>query len=209
MSRLLVVGGGGHGKVVAEAAIASGQWQQIAFLDARFPALSQVLTWPVIGSDAEPAQFLRDYPTIFIAIGDNNLRLSLGETLEQNGFVLPTIIHPAAWVSPSARLGAGSLLVAASVVNAGAVLGRACIVNSGATIDHDCSIADGVHISPGAHLGGGVVVGARTGIGIGASIRHGVRIGADVMVGAGAAVVDDLPDAVTAVGVPARTAKRL
>jgi len=203
VSRLLVIGAGGHGKVVAEAAIASGQWQQIAFLDGRFPGLSRVLAWPVIGSDQAAVEFLGEFPAIFVAIGDNRLRSSLTEKLEESGFALPSVIHPTSWVSPSAQIGRGTILVAGAVINAGAKLGRGCIVNTGATVDHDCSIADGVHISPGAHIGGDGVIGARTWIGIGASVRHGVRIGADVVVGAGAAVVEDVADGITVVGVPA------
>jgi len=163
-----------------------------------------VLEWRVIGKDAEAKRFLADYPEAFVAIGDNRLRLDLMATLERIGFRLPTIAHPMSWVSPSARVGPGSVLVAGSVVNADATLGRGCIVNTGATVDHDCSIGDGAHISPGAHVGGNAVIGARTWIGIGAVIRHGVKIGTDVVIGAGAAVVADLPDHVQAMGVPAR-----
>lgn len=204
MSRLLIVGAGGHGKVVAEAALASEQWLDIAFLDGHFPELSRVLDWPVIGKDTDADRFLRGYPEIFVAIGDNKLRLRFIESFQNTGFVLPSVVHPMTWVSPSALVGAGCLLVAAAVLNAGSVLGQGCIMNSGASVDHDCSIGDGVHLSPGAHVGGDVVIGARTWIGIGATVRNGIRIGADVMVGAGAAVVGDLPDNRRALGVPAR-----
>lgn len=204
MSRLLIVGAGGHGKVAAEAAVASGPWLELAFLDGRYPQLSRVFEWPVIGRDTEAAQFLLEWPEIFVAIGDNRLRLQLMDSFETSGFRLPVIAHPMSWISPSARIGPGTVLLAGTVVNAGATLGRGCIVNTGATVDHDCSIGDGVHVSPGAHVGGDAVIGARAWIGIGATIRHSVRIGADVMVGAGGAVVEDLADGVTAVGVPAR-----
>jgi serine acetyltransferase len=83
-------------------------------------------------------------------------------------------------------------------------LATGCIVNTGATIDHDCQLAEGVHVCPGTHLSGGVVVGARSWIGVGASVRQCIRIGADVTVGAGAAVVRDVADRLTVVGVPAR-----
>lgn len=206
MSRLLILGAGGHGKVVAEAAFVSGPWKEIAFLDGRFPELLRALDWPVIGNDAEANRFMPGYPEIFVAIGDNRLRIRFIESFQNAGFKLPAVVHPMSWVSPSARIGAGSVLVATSVLNAEAVIGQGCIVNTGATVDHNCSIGDGVHVSPGAHIGGDAVIGPRTWIGIGAAIRHGVKIGADVIVGAGAAVVEDLPDGVTAVGVPAKVA---
>lgn len=204
MSRLLVMGAGGHGKVVAEAAVACGQWTEIAFLDGRFPGHSRALDWPVVGSDGEPAVFLREFPEIFVAFGDNHLRTTRIAELVKIGFHIPVIVHPAAWVSPSAKLGDGTVVVAGAVVNAGANLGFGCIVNTGATVDHDCSLADGVHISPGAHVGGETTIGEHTWIGIGAAIRHRMQIGARVTVGAGAAVVSDLPSGVVANGVPAR-----
>lgn len=204
MTRLLIVGAGGHGKVVSEAALESGRWQEIAFLDARFPELSHVLHWPVIGTDSEAVRFLPAFPEIFVAIGDNKLRAQFMDALHSAGFMLPAVVHRMAWVSPSAQIGPGSLLVAGTVVNAGAVLGQGCIVNTGATVDHDCQLGNCVHVAPGAHVGGDSVIGARTWIGIGAAVRHGVKIGADVMVGAGAAVVEDLAEGVTAIGVPAR-----
>lgn len=204
MNRLLLIGAGGHGKVVAEAAFASGQWSEIAFLDGRFPELSQILKWPVVGRDVDPKVFLTDFPEIFVAIGDNPLRASRIALLLRMGFRVPTIIHPSAWVSPSATLDAGTVVMAGAVVSACAILGRGCIVNTGATVDHDCRLGDGVHVSPGAHVGGGASIGERSWIGIGAAVRHDVRIGADVTVGAGAAVVENLPPESKAVGVPAR-----
>ena len=203
-TRLLIVGAGGHGKVVAETALASGRWKEVAFLDGRYPQLSSAIGWPVVGSDAEPAGFLNDHPEAFVAIGDNQIRVSRILALQALGFRVPALVHPAAWVSPSAILGAGSVVMAGGIINACADLGRGCIVNTGATVDHDCVLADGVHISPGAHVGGASAIGERSWVGVGAAIRHGVRIGADVMIGAGAAVVGDLPSGVTAIGVPAR-----
>lgn len=204
MKRLLIVGAGGHGKVVAETAIATGAWEAIAFLDGRFPNLSRILSWPVIGREDDAARFLHEYPAIFVAIGDNGVRSRLGQALADEGFAVPTIIHPTAWVSSTARLGVGTVVIGGAVVNAEATLGQRCIVNTGATVDHECWVGDDVHISPGVHIGGGVTIGRRTWIGIGAAVRHGVTIGADVVVGAGAAVVDNVADGETVMGVPAR-----
>jgi sugar O-acyltransferase (sialic acid O-acetyltransferase NeuD family) len=207
MKRLLIIGGGGHGKVVAETAIASGAWETIAFLDGRFPRLSRVMTWPVIGTDADTVRFVSEYPAIFLAIGDNGTRSKLAEAVQVAGYILPTIVHPAAWVSSTAHMGAGTVVVGGAVVNAEVMLGKRCIVNTGATVDHECQVGDDVHISPGVHIGGGVTIGKRSWIGIGAVIRHGVTVGSDVIVGAGAAVVKDVRDGVTVTGVPARQAR--
>ena len=204
MKRLLVMGAGGHAKVVAESAIACLPSIELAFIDARYPELSTVLGWPVIGLDSDVPSFLNEYPHIVVALGDNRLRAHRIAGLKNVGFELATVIHPRAWVSPTATIGCGTVIFAGAVINSGACLGEGCIVNTGATIDHDCNLGHGVHVSPGAHLGGGTIVGDRTWIGIGAAVCHCLDIGSDVVVGAGAAVVGNLPSSVKATGVPAR-----
>jgi sugar O-acyltransferase (sialic acid O-acetyltransferase NeuD family) len=103
-----------------------------------------------------------------------------------------------------ASIGAGRVIMPGAIINAGARLGRGVIANTGCSIDHDCEIADGVHISPGAHLAGGVSVGRLSWIGIGTAVRESLRIGSNVMVGAGAAVVRDVPSDARVVGFPAK-----
>lgn len=204
MKCLLIIGAGGHGKVVAEAALASEKWESIAFLDARFPEVKSVIGWPVVGRDNDAVNFLDDFKHVFVAIGDNKRRLSVLDAISEKAASIPTIVHPAAWVSPSASLGSGTIVVGGAIVNASVSSERGCIINTGATVDHDCWLGEGVHVSPGAHIGGGCTVGARTWIGIGSTMRHGVSIGEDVIVGAGAAVVGDVPSGVQVRGVPAR-----
>lgn len=209
MSRLLILGAGGHAKVVAETAIASGQFSEVAFLDDRSVGPDHLLTvhgFPVLGPLAlalEPAN-REQFALAAVAFGNASFRLNLIEQLYAAGYVLPTLIHPTAWVSPSAQLASGSVVFAQAVVQSLASIGSGAILNTGCSVDHDTKLFDGVHICPGARLAGEVVVGARSWIGIGSSVIQQVRIGADVIVGAGAAVVRDLPDGVTAVGVPAR-----
>jgi len=198
-SRLLILGGGGHGRVVAEIARALG-FGAIAWLDDD-PAAAGVLG-PL--SRCDDAALRREYLQALVAIGQPQLRLHWLDQLQQLGYACPPLVHPAAWVSPTAQLGAGTVVMPQAAVMAGAQLGQGCIVNTGATVDHDCDLADGVHVCPGAHLAGAVVVGRGSWIGIGASVIQGRCIGQGVTVGAGAAVVHDLADGVTAVGVPAR-----
>jgi sugar O-acyltransferase (sialic acid O-acetyltransferase NeuD family) len=209
MSRLLILGAGGHAKVVAETALASGVASSLAFLDDRCMGPDPwppVLGWPVMGPLAlsmqagTPDQF----DAAVVAIGHAAKRLHWIQHLRAVGYHLPVLIHPTAWVSPSAQLCPASVVFAHAVVQAQASIGMGAILNTGCSIDHDAQLADGVHICPGAHLAGAVNIGARSWIGIGASVIQRVRIGSDVTVGAGAAVVRDLPDCITAVGVPAR-----
>jgi sugar O-acyltransferase (sialic acid O-acetyltransferase NeuD family) len=201
--KLLIGGAGGHGRVAADAASAAG-WSEIAFLDDRYPEVSNSGAWPVVGRLHDLGDMSGRYGEFLAALGDAHLRLSLLARARAAGFSLALIAHPKAAVSPHARLAPGVVVFAGGVVNAGADLAAGCIVNSGATIDHDCHCAEGVHICPGAHLAGDVSVGRRTWFGIGAVAKQGIRIGADVTVGAGAVCLRDIPDGVTVIGVPAK-----
>jgi len=204
MSRLLILGAGGHAKVVAETVLASGCASSIAFLDDRH--LPPMLGWPVLGRlDLALDQSLQEkFSAALVAIGHPISRLRWLANLQAAGYRIPLLIHPSAWISPSAQIGPGSVVFAQAAVQAQAVIGIGAILNTGCSVDHDAQLSDAVHVCPGARLAGEVKVGARSWIGIGASVIQQVHIGSDVTVGAGAAVVSDLPDGVTAVGVPAR-----
>lgn len=203
--RLLIIGGGGHGRVVADAAERSGgKSVEIAFLDDGYPALAMAGPWKVIGRFADLEGLRARFDACIPALGEARLRLSLLERARAAGFKLPVVVHPQAVLSQYARLEHGSFVAAGAAVIIGSELGPGCIVNTGATVDHDCRLAAGVHVCPGAHLAGSVEIGARTWFGIGAVARQGVRIGADVIVAAGAVCLEDVRDGVTVSGVPAR-----
>jgi sugar O-acyltransferase (sialic acid O-acetyltransferase NeuD family) len=208
MPKLLVVGAGGHGKVVADTAYEEGRWDKIAFLDDRYPKLNVSLLWPVLGKLEQAQVFLKEYSDVAVAVGNNRLRVELIDRFSKVGFLLPAIVHPSAFVSRSAVIGAGSVLFAQAAVNAGAKIGIGSIVNTGATIDHDCIVADGVHISPGAHLAGTVKVGKCSWLGIGCSVIQQLSIGENVLVGAGAVIIKNVPNNVTIVGIPGKIVRR-
>jgi len=201
--RLAILGASGHGRVIADAALAAG-WEAVAFYDDAWPGVSASGPWQVVGRTADLRRDAAQLDGAVVGIGDNVTRLVKLRELLAGGALLVSVVHPDAVVSARAEVGQGSVLLAGAVLNPFARLGRGCIVNSGASVDHDCHLADGVHVSPGAHLGGGVRVGEASWIGIGASVIQGVSIGAGATVGAGAAVVDDVADGATVVGVPAR-----
>lgn len=191
---------------MADIATATG-WRGIAFLDDRWPALSQNLAWPVLGTFGDIAAQAAERPAMLVTIGGNRSRLQIHRDLRERTCFIPTLIHPSAVVSPHAMIGSGCVVMANAVINAGARIGDAVIVNTSATIDHDCRLADGVHVSPGAHVAGSVDIGEASWIGIGSAIREGIVIGADVVVGAGAAVIADIEDRLMAAGVPATVRK--
>jgi sugar O-acyltransferase (sialic acid O-acetyltransferase NeuD family) len=207
MKRLALLGASGHGKVVADAAIASG-WDQLEFFDDRWPALATVGDYPVNGDVQELLEQLDRFDAVFVSIGECRIRWQKQQVLRDAGASVATIVHPNAWVSPSARIGPGTVVMAGAVVQAGAIVGESCIINTGASVDHDCFLGAAVHVAPGARLAGEVEVGDHCWIGLGACIRQGVRMGKDVMVGAGAVVVKDFGDDLTLVGCPARPMNR-
>lgn len=209
MTKLLILGAGGHAKVVAETALAVGMVSSVAFLDDCSTDLDVCLTvlgWPVFGPLALSLQpeIVAEFDTAVVAIGHAYTRLYWIKKLQDAGYCLPVLVHPTAWVSPSARLGLASVVFAQASVQAQVSIGAGAILNTGCSVDHDAQLADGVHLCPGSRLAGDVKVGNRSWIGIGASVIQQVSIGSDVTVGAGAAVVSDLPSSVTVVGVPAR-----
>jgi sugar O-acyltransferase (sialic acid O-acetyltransferase NeuD family) len=211
VSALWILGAGGHGVVVADAAAASRAWSSISFFDDRWPALERTEQWAVLGDTAALRTRVSDSapgPKIVIALGDNTRRLELMQVLVQAGAALATVIHPSAVVSPHASVGAGSVVLAGAVVNPRARLGLATIVNTRASVDHDCSIGDGVHLCPGVTLAGNVTVHDRAWVGIGSCVVHGVTIGQDAIVGAGSAVIRNVAPGSTVVGSPAKEIAR-
>jgi sugar O-acyltransferase (sialic acid O-acetyltransferase NeuD family) len=206
---LIIVGAGGHGRVVADAAESSGQWDSIGFLDARFPQLRKVDGWPVVGRSHQTGEpELRDDDEFVVGIGNCRTRTHLLDELTASGRRIATVIHRSATVSKYAEVGEGCVIFAGACVNIGARLARGVIVNTAASIDHDCQVAEGVHVCPGARLAGDVTVGRLSWFGIGACARQGVVIGEEVVIGAGAAVVTDIAAGSLAVGVPARVKVR-
>jgi sugar O-acyltransferase (sialic acid O-acetyltransferase NeuD family) len=202
---LAILGAGGHGKVVADAAICAG-WQEVVFFDEAYPGSKSIGPWAILGSSNAFMNRAGEFAGATVAIGENRTRQRWIEALQQRSVPISatSVAHPSSIVSQHATTGPGSVILAGAIVNAFARLGTGCIINSGATVDHDCDLADGVHISPGANLAGGVRVGKCTWIGIGAAIREGLTIGQNVIVGAGAAVTTDVQNGLTVVGVPAK-----
>lgn len=204
MAALLIVGAGGHGKVVADAALSTGRWDEVEFLDDAWPAKKENGPWGIRGKVESFQEWRTRCREAVVAVGNNRLRLQFQHRLADAGFEIASVVHPSAQISRFAQIGAGSVVFANAVVNVGTVIGEAAIINTAATIDHDCRLGMGVHVSPGAHLAGGVSVGAFSWIGIGGVVRQLISIGSDVTVGAGAVVVADIQDGVTVMGVPAR-----
>lgn len=202
--RLIVLGAGGHAKVVIETFLEAGEYEIVGLLD-QDETPRTVLGLPVIGSDKQlPALAETGIRHAFPAIGDNDLRVKLGRLAVSAGFQLATAISPRAHVSRSASIGSGVLIVAGAAINAEAKIGDMAIVNTNATVDHDCRVGLGAHIAPGATLAGQVAIGERAFIGAGASIIPKITVGDAATVGAGSCVIRDVSDGKLVYGVPAR-----
>jgi sugar O-acyltransferase (sialic acid O-acetyltransferase NeuD family) len=203
---LLILGAGGHGRVVADSALRAG-YDRVAFLDDKASTQASG-PFRILGTLAELAETMADWDSAFVAIGNNSRRLELFRELRRLGYQTPALVHPGATLSPYAKVADGAFIAPGAIINFGTTIGAAAIINTGSTIDHDCAVDAGAHISPGAHLAGEIVVGECAWIGIGASVINRIRIGAHSIVGAGAAVIRDVDAHATVVGVPAAPVRR-
>ncbi len=199
---VVVLGGGGHAKVVVSSLIACGIAVE-AIVDNDEKKWGRSIFGAVIVG-------LNDIPdlekkSVVVAIGDNRTRRRLAENTACAGW--ERVVHPHAYVHPDVSIGEGTVVFAGAVIQPGTVIGSHCIINTNAAIDHDCVIGDHVHIGPGACLAGEVSVNEGVFIGAGGVIIMGKNVGKWSVVGAGGVVTKDIPDHVTAVGVPARVIK--
>lgn len=204
----MILGAGGHGKVVADAAMSSGNWEEIAFLD-NDRELTNVLGMPVLGGFESYMEHKENYSAAFVAIGNNITRMIWLDRLERAGFEIPSIIHPSSTISRFSQIERGSVIMAGVVVNASARVGKGCILNTSSSIDHDCTLEHGVHISPGVNLSGTVHVKSCSWLGVGSKVLNNLTIGFNVIVAAGTIVIKDIPDNVMVAGIPAKIKKNL
>jgi sugar O-acyltransferase (sialic acid O-acetyltransferase NeuD family) len=204
--RVVVYGAGGHGKVVADVLLAGRRYQVLGFIDDDASrAGTAILGLPVLGTAAwlEREGRLASI-AVALGVGANEARRAVAERCVEWGTPLIVAVHPRAVVAPSARLGAGTVVMAGAVINPDARVGRGTIVNTGAVVEHDVVVGDWAHLSPNATTGGTARIGASVHLGLGSVVLPGVSVGEGAVVGAGAVVVRDVPRGVTVVGVPAR-----
>ncbi|MEE9404354.1 MAG: acetyltransferase [Algisphaera sp.] len=194
---LVVHGAGGHGCVVADAALAGGL-TVLGFLDDA-PASK------TCGRQLDPNDSRLLSAVYIVAIGDNAARQAVAQRLGQAGHKLTNVIHPDATVSAKAVLNEGIYVGARAVVGPNAILDSTALINTGAVIEHDCKVGMAAHIAPGALLGGGVTIGDGALVGMGARVLPGLSVGHNAIIGAGAVLTCDAEPGSTYVGVPARS----
>jgi UDP-perosamine 4-acetyltransferase len=199
VSPIIVIGGGGHGRVVIDALLRSGA-TVIGVIDPDRRVAAQLpATVPWLGGDDALAGYPPSRYRLANGVGGigEPQRRRVFETFRQAGYAFAQVQHPAAVVAPSSvALGEGCQIMAGAVIQPGACIGADAIINTRASIDHDCVVGDHSHVAPGAVLCGDVVVGDDTHIGAGAVVIQGVRIGRGCIIGANAAVLRDVADGV-------------
>lgn len=196
-NRLIIIGAGGHGKVIADNAAKNG-YTDICFADDH--ATGSCMGFPIVGTSADISA-LNDGKTDFIiGVGSNEIRKRIAEAHDVNWVAL---IHPSAQIAMNVAIGKGTVVMANAVINACATVGEHCIINTGAIVEHDNQIGDYVHLSPGVKLSGTVVIGERTWIGTGTSVINNIEICAEVTVGVGSVVIRDIKAKGTYFGVVA------
>ena len=200
-NKLVIIGAGGHGRVVADIAYKMNKWQQIIFMDDD-ETIKSSMGIKVVGKTNDVPMYIDDCD-IFVAIGDNIKREKILRWLEREGASIPTLIHPKAIIGEEVEIGMGTVIMPGAIINCCTKIGKGCIINTGATIDHDNIIEDYVHISPGVHLAGAVSVGKGTWLGIGSIVINNIVIISHCKIGAGAVVVRNINKEGTYIGIPA------
>lgn len=194
-------------QIVEDARADGERLEFVGFLDGNPNAHgSEVHGYPVLGDGTWLAR--NRGVSVAIGVGNPVFKRRIANDIEASGHErYATLRHPRAWVGRQVELGPGSILCAGVMVTTDITLGRHVILNLNTTVGHDAILEDFVTVAPGVQISGNVRVGSGTDVGTGASIIQGVALGAWSIVGAGSVVVSELPDNVTAVGVPAKVIK--
>jgi sugar O-acyltransferase (sialic acid O-acetyltransferase NeuD family) len=208
--RVVILGDGGHGQVVADIL-----WHMrdtgdrvlpVAFLDENRVLHGQFFReTPVVGGIGQLGEV--EHEAVIVAIGSGSIRQRLFGSLQEPGEQFIAARHPTAVIAPDVSIGSGTMICANVVVNTGAIIGQNVILNTACTVDHHNRSGDHAHIAPGAHLGGDVQVGEGSLIGIGAVVLPQIEVGSWCTVGGGSVVIQNMRNGATAVGNPARVIK--
>lgn len=196
--KIVLIGGGGHCKVVMDAIRNSKEFTIYGIVDPKLSMVKLISGVRVIGADDMlPKLLKKGIRNAFIgvgSIGNCEIRKRIYRKLRKNGFHLPVIIHPKAVLASGVKIGNGTFVAAGVVINPGVKIGENAIINTSSSIDHDCVIGNFVHIAPGSTLCGGVAVGDETHIGSGANVVQNINIGKKCLLKAGATLFQDMRD---------------
>lgn len=205
--RVVVIGGGEHARVVIEAIRAgSPRSELLGFVDPEAcEETSRRLGLPRLGGEDALERHRGALGILgFAALETRGRREEAVRRLTPLLSGWAVVVHSTAWVSPTATVGEGTVIMAGAVVQTGARIGAHCVLNTGAVVEHDAELGEHAQLAPGVTLGGAVSVGAAAYIGLGAVVRDHLSVGAGATIGMGAVVVRDVAAGARVMGVPAR-----
>jgi sugar O-acyltransferase (sialic acid O-acetyltransferase NeuD family) len=206
MKDIIVIGGGGHARVIISILRKIRDYNIRGYTDPR--NCGALLNVPYLGTDLDISNVVtpREKHLVLAVgqIGSGRSRHGIYSRLASLRLIFSNVISPDAIVNEGVAIEAGVVIMDGAIVNTGAKLGVGVIANTHATIEHDVTLEDWVHIAPGATISGGVTVGRYSMIGAGATVIEGKTIAPETIVGAGATVVHDLLEPGVYVGTPAR-----
>ncbi len=208
MERIIILGGGGHARILIRLIKAIARYEISGILDPSLKKESMVVDVPVLGGDDLLSMQIKEGIMLAcIGVGsveDNSKRTGLYQTVKETGFSVPCLIHPKSVVKENeVNISEGVQVMAGAIIQTGSSIRENTIINTGAIIEHDCVIGKHVHICSGVVISGGVTIGDSTFIGAGATIIQGIKIGNNSVVAAGAVVINDVGDGFKVKGVPA------
>jgi sugar O-acyltransferase (sialic acid O-acetyltransferase NeuD family) len=196
MEPLLLIGAGGHAKACIDVIEQQGRFEVIGLVGREDEIGELLLGYAVIGTDADLPALVKKASNALITIGQiksPDLRIRLFELLLANGFRLPSVVSPSAYVSGHAVIGAGTIVMHDAIVNADAVVGDNCIINTRSLVEHDVKVADHCHISTGAIVNGHVNIGKGCFIGSGSAVRESVILAERCVIGMGQQITKNCP----------------
>ena len=208
MKKVIIIGSGGHSKVIVDIIINQGKYEIAGFIDNYLPVGHKVLNYEVLGKEEELNTLIYEY-SIFggiVAIGDNYVRCNVVEKVKGlcNEFKFINCIHPKSHIAFDVAMGEGNVIMAGTTINTSSEIASHCIFNTNSSIDHDNKISNFVSIAPNAVCGGNVIVNEFSAIGIGATVQHNVSISNNCIVGANSLVNKDTKPNSIYYGLPAK-----
>ncbi len=207
LKNVIIIGSGGHAKVVIDILNINANYKIIGCIS-KDPPEKHILNIPILGNDdIIPELFQKGITNVFIAIGENKLRLKLAEYLTKMGFNIINVISNDSNISTTVSLGKGIVVMPGASINVDTVISDYSIINTNSSVDHDCFIGKAIHIAPGSNLAGNVSVGEGSFLGIGCVVTPGISINEWTTVGAGSVVIKNLESHSVYVGNPAKKIK--
>ena len=208
MENILILGAGGHAKVIVDIVDLEGKYNLVGIIDQNLAEKKPLLGYPLLGKEEDLPKLIKEHAIkgIIIAIGDNFIRSKAATRIKENypKLSFPSFIHPKTAIAKDTKVGEGTVIMAGVSVNPGSTLGNFCILNTNSILDHDSSMGDFSSLAPGVTVGGDCIIGSYSAIGIGATILHGIQIGEHSVIGAAALVNKRIPPYTVAYGLPAK-----